>query len=63
MYSTSTPPMGRTVCTERQYLYKGALYLTFISLYLLTWSTNPEEVKSLDLYTYTYIYIQGVSRL
>jgi len=23
----STPPMGRTVCTEPQCLYKGALYL------------------------------------
>jgi len=26
---TSTPPMGRTVCTEPQCLYKGALYLYF----------------------------------
>ena len=25
----STPPMGRTVCTEPQCLYNGALYLTF----------------------------------
>jgi hypothetical protein len=24
---TSTPPMGRTVCTEPQCLYKGAIYL------------------------------------
>jgi hypothetical protein len=24
---TSTPPMGRTTCTEPQCLYKGALYL------------------------------------
>jgi len=24
---TSTPPMGRTACTEAQCLYKGALYL------------------------------------
>jgi hypothetical protein len=24
---TSTPPMGRTACTEPQFLYKGALYL------------------------------------
>ena len=24
---TSTPPTGRTACTEPQYLYKGALYL------------------------------------
>ena len=27
---TSTPPVGRTACTEPQCLYKGALYLTFI---------------------------------
>ena len=25
---TSTPPMGRTACTEPQCLYKSALYLT-----------------------------------
>ena len=25
---TSTPPMGRTACTEPQCLYKGVLYLT-----------------------------------
>ena len=25
----STPPMGRTACTEPQCLYKGALYLFF----------------------------------
>jgi len=24
---TSTPPMGRTACTDPQCLYKGALYL------------------------------------
>jgi len=30
---TSTPPMGRTVCTEPQCLYKGALYL-YLYLYL-----------------------------
>ena len=29
---TSTPPMGRTACTELQCLYKGALYL------LVLWS-------------------------
>ena len=28
---TSTPPMGRTACTEPQCLYKGALYLTLTS--------------------------------
>ena len=30
---TSTPPVGRTACTEPQCLYKGALYLT-VELYL-----------------------------
>jgi len=31
---TSTPPMGRTACTEPQCLYKGALYLlTFIRIF------------------------------
>jgi hypothetical protein len=28
---TSTPPMGRTACTEPQCLYKGALYLLLVS--------------------------------
>ena len=27
---TSTPPIGRTACTEPQCLYKGALYFCFI---------------------------------
>ena len=31
---TSTPPMGRTACTEPQCLYKGDLYLTFYCLSL-----------------------------
>ena len=32
---TSTPPMGRTACTEPQCLYKGALYLYLtVELYL-----------------------------
>jgi len=30
---TSTPPMGRTACTEPQCLYKGDLYLSFILLF------------------------------
>jgi len=30
---TSTPPMGRTACTEPQCLYKGALYLFHSRLY------------------------------
>jgi len=28
---TSTPPMGRTACTEPRCLYKGALYLFYVS--------------------------------
>jgi len=31
---TSTTPMGRTACTEPQCLYKGDLYLFFISPYI-----------------------------
>jgi len=27
---TSTPPMGRTACTEPQCLYKDALYLYYL---------------------------------
>ena len=33
---TSTPPMGRTACTEPQCLYKGAVYLQlFMSVIIL----------------------------
>jgi len=28
----SPPPMGRTACTQPQYLYKGVLYLYFVPL-------------------------------
>ena len=31
---TSTPPMGRTVCTEPQCLYKGDLYLCLLFTFL-----------------------------
>ena len=31
---TSTPPMGRTACTEPQCLYKGALYLYLFTVTL-----------------------------
>ena len=41
---TSTPPMGRTACTEPQCLYKGALYL-----YLYLYLKQILEVCSLDL--------------
>jgi len=33
---TSTPPMGRTACTEPECLYKGALYLYVLSVYTIT---------------------------
>ena len=35
---TSTPPIGRTTCTEPQCLYKGALYLTSVPV---QWCTLP----------------------
>ena len=38
---TSTPPMGRTACTEPQCLYKGALYLY---LFLLQWHKKCTQV-------------------
>jgi len=40
---TSTPPMGRTACTEPQCMYKGALYLTL----------------SLPVYIYDNIYLNS----
>ena len=40
--STSTPPMGRTACTEPQCLYKGALYLYLSAEHILYgWSCQP----------------------
>ena len=33
---TSTPPVGRTACTEPQCLYKGALYLTSVPVQVCT---------------------------
>jgi len=47
---TSTPPMGRTACTEPQRLYKGALYFFFT------------EVKNAWSYTSTHLYthLRGV---
>jgi len=63
---TSTPPMGRTTCTEPQYLYKGALYLY---LYLLVYKLYSHLTSSLAKLVMTYIHrrnmyfyiIQGVS--
>jgi len=40
---TSTPPMGRTACTEPQCLYKGALYL-------YRWSWNSRAIPLLPLW-------------
>jgi len=34
---TSTPPRGRTACTEPQCLYKGALYLLKYPSYGVAW--------------------------
>jgi len=39
---TSTPPTGRTACTEPHYLYKGALYLL-----LLPPGVNPIAVNKI----------------
>ena len=41
---TSTPPMGRTVCTEPQCLYNAALYL-YLYLYPL-WAVRPVQSLS-----------------
>ena len=35
--------MGRTACTELQCLYKGALYLTFISLLVAKFHTHLKD--------------------
>ena len=42
---TSTPPMGRTVCTELQCLYNRALYLfyTIIKPECFAYVTSPKE--------------------
>src|SRR5215475_13191330 len=51
---TSTPPMGRTACTEPQCLYKGDLYLylrflhgfinTFLCAFAQLWKANVRFV-------------------
>ena len=46
---TSTPPMVRTACTEPQCLYKGALYLFTLPLYI---SWTPYDWR----YYYYYYY-------
>jgi len=50
---TSTPPMGRTACTEPQCLYNGAIYL-YLYLYRTSvsvqWSTLPLPIPLLPLW-------------
>jgi len=56
--NTSTPPMGRTACTEPQCLYNGALYL-YLYLYSpvdLTACTEPQGLYNGALYLYLYLY-------
>jgi len=60
---TSTPPMGRTACTEPQCLYNGALYL-YLYLYspyaLYDQYRAALPVQSLyngALYLYLHIYL------
>jgi len=45
---TSTPAMGRTVCTEPQCLYKGALYLLLYMLGLLCVGFSQGSLKGKD---------------
>jgi len=55
---TSTPPMGRTACTEPQGLYNGALYL-YLYLYFpmgRTARTEPQCLYNGALYLYLYLY-------
>jgi hypothetical protein len=42
---TSTPPIGRTVCTQPQCLYKGALNLLPFALLPTTQYLQPAETK------------------
>ena len=39
----STPPMGRTACTEPQCLYKGALYIYFSFTFCTSFSKRNEK--------------------
>jgi hypothetical protein len=49
---TSTPPMGRTACTETQFLYKGALYLYlyphYINIYVYIFDTTKNAKGKLN---------------
>ena len=54
---TSTPPMGRTACTESQCLYKGALFIPVfkrrISLYVYVGSIRLKTVNTVQTLTKT----------
>ena len=52
---TYTPPMGRTTCTEPQCLYKGALYLYLLYVFMALF------IKQLPKSINSYIYILRVS--
>ena len=62
---TSTPPMGRTACTEPQCLYKGAIYLFYTTTGIshlqtrLTVSSAQEQKMYLFSYTHHIIATYG----
>ena len=49
----STPPMGRTACTEPQCLYKGAIYLTYRASCVYFYCNQ----KALYIYVFEQLYI------
>ena len=49
------PPMGRTACTERQCLYKGELYLTYITM------DGSKKVEIVGKYTFFCGTVQSCS--
>ena len=48
--------MGRTVCTQPQYLYKGVLYLTFIRCLIklapVLWKPAANTLESTTVYNF-----------
>ena len=54
---TSTPPMGRTACTEPQCLYKGTLYLTSYCTESM-YSMSKDMLQNCSLNQYEYIFTQ-----
>jgi len=53
---TSTSPMGRTACTEPQFLYKGALLITFGK------ATEHKCAYKVYMYKENWISLLGVKR-